>query len=125
MKVLQRLWLEEGGFVISTEAIVILTMLICATVVGWQAVRVAVVEELADIADAIAALDQSYSFAGFQGHAASCSGSFYSDNRDFCDEPTASAPLAASVVALLWLTLRRKMESLCPVLATAVLNVTA
>ncbi len=86
MKVLQRLWLEDGGFVISTEAIVILTMLICATVVGWQAVRVAVVEELSDIADAIAALDQSYSFAGFQGHAASCSGSFYSDNRDFCDD---------------------------------------
>ena len=72
MKVLHRLWVEDGGFVISTEAIVILTMIICATVVGWQAVREAVVSELADIGAAIAAIDQSYSYAGFEGHSAAC-----------------------------------------------------
>ena len=86
MKVLQRLWSEDTGFIISTEAIIILTMLICAAVVGWQSIRVALVAELADIGDAIAALDQSYSFSGFTGHAATCSGSFFSDNRDFCDD---------------------------------------
>jgi hypothetical protein len=86
MGVLKRLWSEDAGFVISTEAIIILTMLICAAVVGWQAVRLAVLSELADVAEAIAALDQSYSFAGFTGHAASCSGSIFTDNRDFCDD---------------------------------------
>ena len=65
---------------------IILTMLICAAVVGWQAVRISVVTELADIADAIAALDQSYSFSGFQGHAAVCAGSAFDDERDFCDD---------------------------------------
>ena len=86
MGIVQRLWSEDAGFIISTEAIIILTMLICAAVVGWQSIREAVVAELADIGDAIAALDQSYSFAGFTGHSASCSGSFFSDNRDFCDD---------------------------------------
>lgn len=86
MSILGRLWAEDAGFVISTEAIIILTMLICAAVVGWQSVREAIVSELADIGDAIAALDQSYSFAGFQGHSASCSGSVFDDNRDFCDD---------------------------------------
>lgn len=86
MSLVKRLWTEDAGFVISTEAIIILTMLICAAVVGWQSVREALVAELADIGDAIAALDQSYSFSGFTGHSASCSGSFYSDNRDFCDD---------------------------------------
>ena len=86
MGVVRRLWSEEAGFIISTEAIIILTMLICAAVVGWQSIREAVVAELADIGAAIAALDQSYSFSGFTGHSASCSGSFFSDNRDFCDD---------------------------------------
>lgn len=88
MSVLSRLWSEDAGFVISTEAIIILTMLICATVVAWQSVREAIVSELADIGEAIAALDQSYSFSGFQGHSASCSGSFFNDERDFCDSAT-------------------------------------
>jgi hypothetical protein len=86
MSLVKRLWTEDAGFVISTEAIIILTMLICAAIVGWQSIREAVVAELADIGDAIAALDQSYSFSGFTGHSASCSGSFFADNRDFCDD---------------------------------------
>jgi hypothetical protein len=86
MSLVSRLWSEDAGFIISTEAIIILTMLICAAVVGWQAVRIAVLTELADIAEAIAALDQSYSFAGFTGHAATCSGSIFTDERDFCDD---------------------------------------
>lgn len=89
MRVLQRFWNEDGGFVISTEAIIILTMLICAAVVSWQAVRMSIVTELADIAEAIGALDQSYSFAGFVGHAAACHGSTFDDQNDFCDEATA------------------------------------
>ena len=86
MRLLQQLWMEDSGFVLTTEAIIMLTMLMCAAVVGYQAVRIAIVTELTDIADAIAALDQSYSFSGFTGHAATCSGSFFSDNRDFCDD---------------------------------------
>ena len=86
MQLLRQLWNEDAGFVLSSEAIIMLTMLICAAVVGYQAVRIAVLTELLDIAEAIAALDQSYSYAGFTGHAAACTGSFFNDNRDFCDD---------------------------------------
>lgn len=89
MNVLRRLWVEDAGFVISTEAIVILTMIICAVVVGWQAIRMAVVTELADIAEAIGAINQSYSYVGFRGHDATCAGSSYDDGVDFCDEAIA------------------------------------
>ena len=93
MSVVKRLWSEDAGFIISTEAIIILTMLICAAIVGWQSIREAVVAELADIGDAIAALDQSYSFSGFQGHSAACAGSFFADNRDFCDDLDCVGPV--------------------------------
>ena len=85
MQVLRRLWAEDDGFVLSTEAIIVCTMLICAVIVGFQSIRVSMSEAF-DIADAIAALDQTYSFSGFTGHGATCSGSFFGDNRDFCDD---------------------------------------
>ena len=83
---LRQLWQQDAGFVITSEATIMLTMLVCATIVGGQAVRVALVAELADIADAIAAIDQSYSYAGFTSDDLTIAGSVFADNRDFCDD---------------------------------------
>ena len=91
MRVLQRLWYEDAGWGYTTEVIISLTMVICALVVGYQSLRVAIVTEMADIAEAIGALDQSYSFSGFTGHSSACAGSNFDDLQDFCDEATACA----------------------------------
>ena len=88
MRMLQRLWQEEAGWGYTTEVIISLTMVICALVVGYQALRIAIVSEMADIAEAIGALDQSYSFSGFTGHSAACAGSNFDDLQDFCDDAT-------------------------------------
>ena len=86
MRVLHQLWNEDAGFVMTSEATIMLTMLVCASIVGWQAVRVGLVSELTDLADSIAAIDQSYSYAGFISPDLTLAGSFFLDNRDFCDD---------------------------------------
>jgi hypothetical protein len=86
MKILCRLWNDEAGFVISTELVLVATLLVMAMVVGLESVRDAVITELADTATAIAQINQSYSFSGVTGHASSVSGSAFIDTSDFCND---------------------------------------
>jgi Flp pilus assembly pilin Flp len=82
---LKRLWNDEAGAVVSAEIVLVATILVIGMVVGLKSVRDSVVTELADIAQAIANVDQSYSYSGIDGHSAGSNGSFYFDARDFCD----------------------------------------
>lgn len=72
---------DEHGAIVSAELIIILTVVVLALVVGWNAVAAALVGELTDIAGAFGSLNQSYSFRGVsaQDHA-SCSGSGFVDS---------------------------------------------
>jgi hypothetical protein len=83
---LRKFWAGEEGFLVSIEYLIIATLLICATVVGWDAVRSAVVSELADVGQAVGDLNQSYSFSGLAGHHATCAGSVFTDAQDPCDD---------------------------------------
>ncbi len=78
-------WKGEEGFAFSTEMIVVLTIVICGTVVAWTSLREAVVTEMADIGTAIGNLNQSYNINATSGHSGSCSGSSYTDFTDYCD----------------------------------------
>jgi Flp pilus assembly pilin Flp len=80
-----RLWKDEAGAVISAEIVLVATILVIGMVVGLKSVRDSVVTELADVAQAIANIDQSYSYSGIIGHAAQTTGSFFNDAADFCD----------------------------------------
>jgi Flp pilus assembly pilin Flp len=80
-----RLWKDEAGAVISAEIVLVATILVIGMVVGLKSVRDSVVTELADVAQAIANIDQSYSYSGILGHAAQTTGSFFHDQADFCD----------------------------------------
>jgi Flp pilus assembly pilin Flp len=85
-KMFLRLWQDEAGFVVSSELVLIATILVIGMVVGLHTVRNAVVQELGDVAMAIGAINQTYSFAGATGHSSSTAGSQYADLDDFCDE---------------------------------------
>ena len=61
---MSKLWKDEAGFVVSAELIFIATLLVIGLVTGWVAVRNAVTSELTEVANAIGALDQSYSYCG-------------------------------------------------------------
>ena len=65
---LNKLFRDESGVIISAELALVLTIAVLAMVVGLSEVAVAVNTELNDISNAIGALNQSYSVTGFKGN---------------------------------------------------------
>src|ERR1041385_5639749 len=84
---LLRLWKEEAGAIVSAEIMLVATILVIGVIVGLKSVRDSVVTELADVAQAIANINQSFSFSGVSGHHAFTAGSAFFDLADFCDTP--------------------------------------
>lgn len=77
---------NEAGFVVSTELILVSTLLVLGMIVGQTTLRDQLVTEIADGADAISALDQSYSFSNIEvATHGSVAGTTFSDAADFCD----------------------------------------
>ncbi|WP_339683578.1 hypothetical protein [Gimesia maris] len=91
MKMFQQFWNDENGFVVSTELVLIATVLVLGMIVGLTTLRDQVIAELADVAAAFSNSNQSYSFSGITGHSSSTSGSVFNDNLDFCDQDTITA----------------------------------
>jgi hypothetical protein len=88
--VISKLLSDQTGFVVSAEVMVIVTLLFCATVVGYAVVRDALVQELGDIGEMVGSVSQSYNVTGIQkrkndGFHARCSGFGFNDNSDACD----------------------------------------
>ena len=83
-KIPRLLLLDESGFIISTELVLIATILILGTITGLCTVRDAVVHELGDLSSAVKTIDQSYSFGDSMAHSARTSGSEFGDRADFC-----------------------------------------
>ncbi|QDT96685.1 hypothetical protein [Gimesia aquarii] len=89
---LNQLWNDEAGFVISAELVLVLTIAVLAMIVGLSEVAVAVNTELNDISNAIGALNQSYVYTGFLGNGGKLksryAGSRFNDAVDDCDVNT-------------------------------------
>lgn len=83
--VLTRLWNEQDGAILSSELLLIGSILVIGAIVGLSAVRDSVVTELADVAQALANFDQSYSVSAVVGHHSFTGGGFFNDQFDFCD----------------------------------------
>ena len=90
MKCLNRLWKEEAGAIVSAEVMLVMTILVIGMIVGLKSVRDSVVTELADVAQALANVSQSYSYSAVSGHHAYTGGGVFTDGRDFCDTNTAN-----------------------------------
>ncbi len=91
MRMFNELLSDENGFIVSSELILIATILVIALVVGLQTVRDAVLQELGDVGAAIGAISQDYSYSGATGHASTINGSQYTDETDFCEVSTANS----------------------------------
>jgi hypothetical protein len=88
--IISRLLSDQTGFVVSAEIMVIVTLLFCATVVGYAVIRDSLVQELGDVGEMVGAVSQSYNISGIQkrktdGFHARCSGFGFNDNSDACD----------------------------------------
>ena len=82
---LRAFWSDDRAFVVSSELVLIATILVVGMVVGLATVRDQVVQELADVAAAFSRTEQDFSFSGMTGHSASAAGSLFDDTVDFCD----------------------------------------
>ena len=91
MKTMSRLWNEDVGAIISAEIMLVASILVIGMVVGLSSLRDSVVTELADVAQALAQVNQSYSFGTIQGHHTFSNGGAFVDLEDFCD--TTANPL--------------------------------
>ncbi|MGC3970838.1 MAG: hypothetical protein QM775_26955 [Pirellulales bacterium] len=80
-----RLWMEDAGAIVSAEIMLVGSVLVLGVIVGLKSVRDSVVTELADVAQAFANVNQSYSYSGVTGHAAHSGGGEFGDSFDFCD----------------------------------------
>ncbi len=76
---------DEAGFVVSTELVLVATILVIGLIVGQTTLRDQVVTELGDLSVAVSAIDQSYQFSEVTGHSSSTAGSQFVDAEDFCD----------------------------------------
>jgi len=87
MQMLQRFWKDDAGFVVSTELVLIATILVIGLVVGLATVRNAVVQELGDVALAFNNIVQSFTYTGVSGRegTSQTAGSEFADQLDFCD----------------------------------------
>lgn len=82
---IKRLWQDQAGAIVSAELVLISTVFVIGVVAGLTAVRDAVVSELADVAAAISALDQSYQVRGISSSSAATAPSQYLDQLDAGD----------------------------------------
>ena len=78
-----QLWRDEAGFVISSELIFIATIVVIGMITGLATVRDQVVTELADVADAVSELDQSFSYSAITATVGSVAGSTFNEQPEF------------------------------------------
>ena len=65
---LRNFWNDESGFIVSSELILIATIVVIGIITGLVEIQWAVVGELNDVADAIGSLNQSYQISGFTSY---------------------------------------------------------
>lgn len=85
---------DEDGFVVSSELVLILTIGVIGLIVGLSSLQNAITTELADLANAIGDLNQTYEFNGWQQTTSGngmtllsfTKGSYFYDDIDTGDE---------------------------------------
>ena len=79
------LWFDEAGAILCAELVLVMTLLMCACVVGISSLRNAIATELADLAGALGVLNQSYSVGGIMSYHAWQPGNVFVDRLDSGD----------------------------------------
>jgi Flp pilus assembly pilin Flp len=96
-RLFQRLWNDDQGALIATEWVFVATILILGIITGLIAVRQAVISELTEFANAVMALDQSFSFAGQSNCLSSTAGSAAQDSQSSIFEKSVLSNTASAI----------------------------
>lgn len=88
---LKSLWIDECGVILSSEIVLIGTILVLGMIVGLVELQCTIIGELSDLSSAFGNLDQSYQTSGFASHKgygqtkSRTHGAQYNDRPDTCD----------------------------------------
>ncbi len=89
-RLMKCLWQDEHGVILSTEIVIVGSVLVVGLITGMATLQEAVNGELEDLAGAIGSLDQSYSYSGQETDCKKChactAGSWYRDVQERCDK---------------------------------------
>lgn len=80
-----KLWNDDAGFIVSSELVLVATIVVLGMVVGLSEVSHGINQELEDVASAFGAVNQSFCYRGLSGHLGDTGGSHFGDYVDFCD----------------------------------------
>jgi Flp pilus assembly pilin Flp len=81
----QKLWRDENGALVSSELVLIMTILVIGMITGLESLRDAIIVEMADAGAADGDADQSYTIGSATAHSSATAGSVFRDAPDFCD----------------------------------------
>jgi hypothetical protein len=81
------LWADQRGFVVSSELMLMTSLVVLGLLVGLEAARSAVTAELSDVVGSMQDLNQSYSVDGIVYHNSNVAGFDFVDDLDECDSP--------------------------------------
>ena len=97
-KMLRRLWADDCGALIATEWVFVATILVLGIITGLVAVRQALISELTEFANAVMALNQSFSFSGQSNCQSSTAGSQAIDSTSDVINEASTAAASASII---------------------------
>lgn len=90
----RQLWADQSGVVLSTEVVLLGTVLGAGTLVGMAQLRDTVIGEMSDLSQVLSDLNQSYSLSGLESCSARTAGS---RSGDFAEEDDAADPTSACI----------------------------
>lgn len=64
MQIIRRLWIEEDGYILSTELVLVGSLLVVGIIGGMTTMRDSLVGEMSDLSASVSSLDQSFSVVG-------------------------------------------------------------
>lgn len=85
MNLVNQLLNDEAGFVVSSELVLIGTILVIGMITGLTTLRDGVIQELVDLSRAIGSVQQTYQYNTVTAHTSSTNGSTFTDKNDYCE----------------------------------------
>lgn len=79
---MSKLWNDDRGGIITTELVLVLSVMAAGVISGITAVRNSVVSEARDVARTVDSLNQSYGVSGVRSRSAHTAGASYIDQAD-------------------------------------------
>lgn len=86
IRLLHHLQDDTAGMALSSELVLVATILVAGLIAGTAALRDAVISEISDVGGAVQDLQHSYDINGLSGHSSSVAGMSFLDSLDHCDD---------------------------------------